>query len=98
RLVDAGYSSGHEARRRHDISCLLWNRHSDTHRSAVRVAAGSSRGAREFASRMAAAELGSRALAALCTGIGHDHNRLAVFVVSRLVDIILLSRAYADVG
>src|ERR1700687_72240 len=47
---------------------------------------------------MAAAELGSRALAALCAGPGHDRNRMVVRVVSRLVDVILLSRAAADAG
>src|ERR1700694_5384296 len=85
RLVDAGYSPGHETRRRHDISCLLRNRHPDTYRFALRVAACSSGGAREFASPMAAAGLGSHALAALCAGIGPDTNRLAVRVLLRLV-------------
>src|SRR5258708_3822063 len=47
---------------------------------------------------MAAAGLGSRALATLWTGIGHDRNRLAVRVVSRLVAIVVLSRAAADAG
>src|SRR5229473_2728154 len=98
RLVDAGYSSGHETRRRHDVSYLLRDRHSDTYRFAFRVAARASGGAREFASPMAAAGLGSRALAALCAGIGYDRNRLAVRVVSRLVAIVVLSRAASDAG
>src|SRR6476620_2127543 len=47
---------------------------------------------------MAAAELGSRALAAILAGIGHDRYRVAVRLVSRLVDVVLLSRASADAG
>src|SRR5216684_1280342 len=72
RLVDAGHSPGHETRRRHDVSCLLRNRHSGPYRFAFRMAARASVGAREFASTMAAVGLGSRALAALWGGIGHD--------------------------
>jgi len=38
---------------------------------------------------MAAAELGSRALAAVRAGIGHDRYRVGVRLVSRLVDVLL---------
>ena len=41
---------------------------------------------------MAAADLRGRALAALCAGIGDGFHRLAVRVVPRLVDVVVLSR------
>src|SRR5436190_16527148 len=97
RLVAAGPSWQHETAH-HDISCLLWNPHPDTDRAAVGMAAYPPRGAGEFASAMAAAEFGSRPLAALCAGVGHNRNRLAVGVVSRLVDLIVLSGSASDAG
>src|SRR5450759_4206425 len=47
---------------------------------------------------VAPGELASRPLAAVCAGAGRDRDRLAVRLVSRLVDVLLLSRADADAG
>src|SRR5665213_3327042 len=68
RLVDAGYSSRHEAGRRHDIPYFLRNRHLPAHRRQAGVAAYAPRGTGKFAAAMAATEFGSRALAAVCAG------------------------------
>src|SRR6202035_2331231 len=51
-LADAGHSSGHETRRRHDIPYLLWNPHAAAHRSQVRLAVDASCGAGAFASAL----------------------------------------------
>ena len=51
----------------------------------------------EFAS-VAAIKFGSRALATLCAGPGHDDHWLAVRIVSRLVDVAVLSGAGAGAG
>src|SRR3982074_815560 len=51
-----------------------------------------------FAPAGAAGEFGSGALAALRAGARHDHYRMAVRLVSRLVDILLLSGAAANAG
>src|SRR6202011_1344955 len=47
---------------------------------------------------LATVEFGNPTLAALCGGIGDHHPRLAIRLVPRLVDGVLLSRTDADAG
>src|SRR3954470_2208989 len=90
RLADAGYPWRDAARRRHDVSCVTGAGDPVADRPALGVAAHASRRAGEFTSALAAAELGSSALAAVRAGFGNDYHRLAVRFVSRLVHVFLL--------
>src|SRR6266478_1240236 len=91
RLANAGHSRGHEARRRHDFAYLDRIHDPGPCRLAIVMSSHAHRRHRELASSLAAAIRGSHALAALCAGAGDNHNRLAVCLVPRLVDLILLS-------
>src|SRR6202035_3878060 len=97
RLADAGCSC-RPTGPAHDVPYLVRDRDPGAHRSAVRLAANSSGGARDLASSLAAADVGSRALGALSACIGDHRYRLAVRFVSRLVNFMVLSRSAADAG
>src|SRR6185437_8465749 len=96
RLADAGPSSWHEARRRHDFSYLLWLFDSHCHRAALPVAADLPRRAGEYVATLAAPGFRTGALDALHPGACDDPDRLAIRLVPRLVGFLLLSVSAAD--
>src|SRR5579871_3872897 len=97
-MADAGYSSRSDARRGHDLPCLVRGPHSLLYHSSSPLAADPPRCTEKLAVSLATVDVGGRPLDALCAGADDDADRLAVRVVSRLVVVVFLSRAVADAG
>src|SRR5450631_771334 len=97
RLVHAGHSSWDETRRCDDVPYFLWNHDPCTHSLALLLAHHPSRRAGKLASSLAAVDIGSRALAALCPRLFHYHDRLDLCVRARLVDLAVLCDASTGV-
>src|SRR5262249_44731939 len=98
RLADAGPPSRHAAGRADDSPRLPWPHDPGPDRAASGLAANPSGGAGKLAAALAAAELGARALDALCHGAGDDLQRLAVRLLPRLDRLVLLSVPATDAG
>jgi hypothetical protein len=90
RQVHAAHSSWDDARRRDDGPYFLWHRHPCTYGHACPLAHYPSRRADEIASRLAAADIGGGALAALCARASDHDDGLDLCIRARLVDLAVL--------
>src|SRR5882757_8216692 len=97
RLVYAGHSSWDETRRCDDVPYFLWDHDPCAHSLAFLLAHHPSRRADKLASSLAAVDIGSGALAALCPRLCHYDDRLDLCVRAWLVDLAVLCDPSADV-
>src|ERR1700675_971042 len=97
RLVYAGHSSWNETRRCDDVPYFLWDHDPCAHSLALLLAHHPSRRAGKLASSLAAVDIGSGALAALCPRLCHYDDRLELCLRAWLVDLAVLCDPSADV-
>src|SRR5450631_1434890 len=98
RLVHAAHSSRDETRRRDDVPYFLWDHDPCNHSLALLLAHHPSHCAGKLASGLAAVDIGSGALAALCPRLCHYDDRLDLCVRARLVNLAVLCDRFADVA
>jgi hypothetical protein len=90
RQVHAGHSSGDDARRRDDVAYFLWDHDPGSDSVASLLPHHPLRRAGKMASCLAAIDVGSSALAALCAGACDHDDRLDLWIRAWLVDFAVL--------
>lgn len=98
RLVHAGHSSGDEARGCDDVPYFLWDHHPCAHCLTFFLARHPSRRAANFASGLAAADIGGGTLAALCACACDHDDRLDLCVRTWLVGLAVLRDPSAELA
>src|SRR6266404_3532575 len=97
RLVHAAHPSRDETRRCDDVPYFLWDHDPCAHSLALLLAHHPSRRAGKLTSSLAAVDIGSGALAALCSRLCDYDVRLDLCVRTRLVDLAVFCDPAADV-
>jgi hypothetical protein len=98
RLVHAGHSSWDEARGCDDVPYFLWDHHPCAHCLTFFLAHHPSRRAANFASGLAAADIGGGTLAALCACACDHDDRLDLCVRTWLVGLAVLRDPSAELA